>query len=132
VIADTNLLLRALDGDQGAQGHAARQRLRQARDTEQPLTVLSATVLEVVYVLESARAGYGWDRAAVADAVEAILDDLGLDVEHTNALRTAASSYRARSVDLHDCLLSALAGDRATQVLSFDDDLRRLGNHQAP
>jgi predicted nucleic-acid-binding protein len=132
VIADTNLLLRALDGDQGAQGHVARQRLRQARDTGQPLTVLSATVLEVAYVLESARAGYGWDRAAVADAVEAILDDPGLDVEHANALRTAASSYQARSVDLHDCLLSALAGERSTQVLSFDDDLRRLGNHQAP
>jgi predicted nucleic-acid-binding protein len=132
VIADTNLLLRALDGDPGTQGHAARQRISQARDTDQPLTVLSATLLEVAYVLESARAGYGWNRDAVAAAIEATLDDPGLNIEHATALRTAAASYRTRSIDLHDCLLSAFAGEHATKVLSFDDDLRRLGNCEQP
>jgi predicted nucleic-acid-binding protein len=132
VIADTNLLLRALDGDPGAQGSTARKRISQARDTGRRLTVLSATLLEVAYVLQSAKAGYGWDRDAVADAVEAVLDDPGLAVEHADAVRTAAAIYRARSVDLHDCLLSALANERGTKVLSFDDDLRRLGNHQRP
>ncbi|MGH2910052.1 MAG: PIN domain-containing protein [Solirubrobacteraceae bacterium] len=132
MIADTNVLLRALDGDPGVQGRAARERVTRARDTGERLTVLSATVLEVAYVLESARAGYGWDRGAVADSVEAIVDDPGLDVEHAGALRAAAASYRARSVDLHDCLLRALAKERGTKVLSFDDDLRRLGNHQRP
>jgi len=132
VIADTNLLLRALDGDPGAQGRAARQRIGQARDSDQPLTVLAVTLLEVVYVLESANAGYGWHRDAVAGCVEAIIDDPGLDVEHAGALRTAVASYRTLSIDLHDCLLDALAQQRATKVLSFDDDLRRLGNHQQP
>jgi predicted nucleic-acid-binding protein len=127
VIADTNVLLRALDGDPGDQGSAARERISQARDTGQRLTVLSATLLEIVYVLQSAKAGYGWDRNAVADAVEAILDDPGLDVEHAGAVQVAAARYRAQSVDLHDCLLSALANERGTKVLSFDDDLRTSG-----
>lgn len=132
MIADTNVLLRALDGDPGDQGSAARRRVSQARDTGQRLTVLSATMLEVAYVLESVKAGYGWERDAVADAVAAILDDPGLDVEHAGALRVAGVSYRARSIDLHDCLLDALAQERGTKVLSFDDDLRRLGNDQQP
>jgi predicted nucleic acid-binding protein len=47
VILDTNVLLRALDGDPGAQGQAARARIAQAREDGRQLTVLAATVLEV-------------------------------------------------------------------------------------
>jgi predicted nucleic-acid-binding protein len=132
VILDTNVLLRTLDRDPGAQGRAARDRVKAARDTGEKLTVLSATVLEAAYVLESDRTGYGWDRNAVAGAIEAIADDLAFEVEHADALRAAATSYRARSVDLHDCLLSSLARERGTKVLSFDDDIRRLGNAERP
>ncbi len=55
VIVDTNVLLRALDRDAGAQGAAVRARVQAARLTGDTLTVLSVTVLEVAYVLESAR-----------------------------------------------------------------------------
>jgi len=132
VIVDTNVLLRALDGDTSAHGQAVRNRVETARRTGQKLTVLSATLLEVAYVLESARAGYGWNRNDIARAVEAVLDDPAFEVEHSEALRNAAASYRARSVDLHDCLLSAVANQRQTRVLSFDEDLRRLGNSERP
>ncbi len=132
MILDTNVLLRALDRDAGAQGLAVRARIEAARETGNTLAVLSATVLEVAYLLESTRAGYGWDRDAVARAVEAIVDDTAFVVEHGEALREAAARYRARSVDLHDCLLSAVATQRSTRVLSFDDDLRRLGNSEDP
>jgi predicted nucleic-acid-binding protein len=132
VIVDTNVLLRALEGDASAHGEAVRNRIETARATAQRLTVLSATVLEVAYVLESARAGYGWDRDVIARAVAAVIDEPAFDVEHCEALRQAAASYRARSFDLHDCFLSALANERHTRVLSFDDDLRRLGNSERP
>jgi predicted nucleic-acid-binding protein len=132
VILDTNVLLRALDGDPGAQGQAARARIAQAREDGNQLTVLAATVLEVAYVLESSRAGYGWPRDAVADAITAVIEDPALEVEHADALRTAVAEYRARSVDLHDCLLSAIAAERDTAVLSFDEDLRRMGHHEFP
>lgn len=132
MILDTNVLLRTLDRDPGAQGIAARARVKAARASGEKLTVLSATVLEATYVLESKHAGYGWDRDAVAAAVEAIVDDPAFDIEHASALRAAAASYKMRSVDLHDCLLSAIATDRGTTVLSFDDDLRRLGTGEQP
>jgi len=132
VIADTNVLLRALEGDTSAHGKAVRNRVETARATAETLTVLSATVLEVACALESARAGYGWDRDVIARAIEAVIDEPAFDVEHGEALRRAAATYRERSIDLHDCLLSAVANERQTRVLSFDDDLRKLGNSEHP
>lgn len=124
MIADTNVLLRLLESDRGTHGRAARARVETARAGE-PIAVLPATVLEVAFVLESAHAGYGWDRDAVASAVEAIADEPGFTVDHGNELRAAAATYRTRSIDLHDCYLDALARERDTGVLSFDRDLAR-------
>jgi predicted nucleic-acid-binding protein len=121
-----------LDGDPGDQGQAARARIAQAREDGRQLTVLAATVLEVAYVLERSSAGYGWLRDAVADAITAVIEDPALEVEHADALRMAVTTYRIRSVDLHDCLLSAIAAERDTAVLSFDEDLRRMGHHEFP
>jgi len=131
VIADANVLLRILERDLGAHGRAARVRVDRARAGE-PISVLAATVLEVAFVLASSAAGYGWDRAAVAAAVDAIIDEPGFTVEHGEALRAAATTYRDRAVDLHDCYLDAIARQRGMRVLSFDADLARLGSGQRP
>ncbi len=132
MIVDANVLLRIMDGTESAQGRAARARVQAARTSGESLTVLSATVLELAYVLLSEQAGYGWDRDAVAGAVEAIVDDPGLAVEHGDALRAAAVVFRSRSIDLHDCLVNSLAEQRNLRVLSFDSDLRKLGNSERP
>jgi predicted nucleic-acid-binding protein len=132
VIADTNVLLRALDADAGRQATAVRARIETARTADARITVLAATVLEVAYVLESAAAGYGWDRQEVARAIDAIVNEPAFDVEHSQALATAASTYRSRLIDLHDCLLAAVATQRGTRVLSFDADLCKLGIGETP
>lgn len=131
MIADANVVLRILDRDLGAQGRAARSRVEAARSGE-PIDVLAATVLEIAFVLVSSAAGYGWARGAVAAAVEAIVDEPGFAVEHGEALRAAAGTYRVRSIDLHDSYLDAVARERATRVLSFDRDLARLGTGERP
>jgi predicted nucleic-acid-binding protein len=132
VIADTNVLLRALDADTGPRATAVRARIEGARTGDARITVLSATVLEVAYVLASAAAGYGWDRPDVARAIDAIVNEPAFDVEHGEALATAASTYRSRSIDPHDCLLASVAAQRGTRVLSFDADLRKLGIAEKP
>ena len=75
-----------------------------------------------------------WLKRAGARSVpiDAILDEPAFAVEHATALRQAVVTYRSRSIDLHDCLLSAIAAQRGTRVLSFDDDLRRLGTAERP
>ena len=132
MIADANVVLRALEPDPGAHGRAARARIAAAREGAEPLTVLAATVLEVAYALESAQGGYGWDRETVARAIEAVIDEPAFAVEHGLALRAATATYRAESIDLHDCYLDAVARASGTRVLSFDADLRRLGTGEPP
>lgn len=56
----------------------------------------------------------------------------GFVVEHEAALRVAATTYRDRSIDLHDCYLDALVRERETSVLSFDRGLARLGTGERP
>lgn len=56
MIADTNVLLRALAPDAAAQGRAARARVASIR-TGEPITVLAATVLEVAFVWNGALSG---------------------------------------------------------------------------
>lgn len=68
----------------------------------------------------------------IARAVESVIDEPAFEVEHADALRQAAASYRTRSVDLHDCFLSTVASERHIRVLSFDDDLHKLGNGETP
>lgn len=132
MIVDTNVLVRALADQADPQAERARRRFVDARRAQVRLTVASSTVMEVAYVLGSSSAGYGWRRPAIADAVESLLEESALDVEHAAALRVAVAAYRARSIDLHDCLLDALATQRGTKVLSFDDDLRKLGHRELP
>lgn len=132
MIVDTNVLLRAVGGRDDRRSVAVRERVRAAREDETTYSVLSATVLEVGYVLASAAAGYGWERQAVAAAITAITDEPAFAVEHACALRTAAETYRTRSIDLHDCFLAALAVERSTRVLSFDDDFRKLRVRETP
>jgi len=132
MIIDTNVLLRALGRDENRQTTSVRARIRTAREAGITYSVLSATVLEAAYVLASSAAGYCWDRSTVAAAIDAITEEPAFDVEHASALRTAADTHRNRSIDLHDCFLAALATERGTQVLSFDDDFRRLGVRETP
>jgi predicted nucleic-acid-binding protein len=132
MLADANVLLRGLDGSESPQSEAVRKRIEAARADGLKFTVLSATVLEAVYVLESAQAGYGWNRRDIASAVTAIVNEPAFDVEHGEPLAEAASVYGSRSIDLHDCLLAAIAGRDGTRVLSFDAVLRKLGVAEQP
>jgi predicted nucleic-acid-binding protein len=131
VIADADVLLRIIDGESSAHSRAARTRVQAARDQE-PIGVLAATVLEIAFVLESSAAGYGWTRASVASAVQAIVDEPGFVVEHADALRAAAITYRNRAFDLHGCYLDAIARERGVRVLSFDKDFVKLGSGERP
>lgn len=73
-----------------------------------------------------------WDRDDIARAIEAIVDEPAFAIENGDALRVAAGRYRTRSIDLHDCLLDAIAQERHTRVLSFDRDLHNLGHAERP
>jgi len=74
-------------------------------------------LLETVWVMESR---YGATRQAVSGIVADLLDAPTLDVQDAPAVRHAISLYRKGGVDLHDCLIVALAQGRKARVVTFD------------
>jgi predicted nucleic acid-binding protein len=57
--------------------------------------------------------------------------------DNDSTRRDISPSHRSRRfgaslIDLHDCLLDAVAQERHTRVLSFDRDLHELGHAERP
>lgn len=122
---DTNVLVRYLAQDD------ARQSARATRLLERELTasdrgfVSLVVLLEMVGVMESR---YGAEPAVVGDVLIDMLDTPTLEVQDAEAVRAAAQRYRQGGVDLHDCLIVALAEARKARVLTFDAKAaKRLG-----
>ncbi len=122
---DTNVLVRYLAQDD------ARQSARATRLLERELTasdrgfVSLVVLLEMVGVMESR---YGAEPAVVGDILIDMLDTPTLEVQDAEAVRAAAQRYRQGGVDLHDCLIVALAEARKARVLTFDAKAaKRLG-----
>jgi predicted nucleic-acid-binding protein len=71
---------------------------------------------------------YQADAATVAGILEDLLQAPSLEVQDGAAVRDAVKSYRQGGVDLHDCLIVALAAGRKAKVLTFDAKAaKRLG-----
>jgi predicted nucleic-acid-binding protein len=63
---------------------------------------------------------YDAQAADVADILADLLDTPTLEVQDAVAVRDAVQRYRRGGVDLHDCLIVALAAARKARVLTFD------------
>jgi predicted nucleic acid-binding protein len=126
MILDANVLLRVMDGPEHPLHTRAAGMVRDAIDQGQVLRVLPTTLSELAFVLASSAAGYGLSRAAIVDALEAILDDPQLSVEEPDACRRAVELYAAHPIDLDDCYLAAKAERGGERVLSLDVDFDRL------
>jgi predicted nucleic-acid-binding protein len=71
---------------------------------------------------------YGASVEQVADILLDLLDTASLEVQDAPAVRAAVLRYRRGGVDLHDCLIVALAAVRKARVVTFDAKAaRRLG-----
>ncbi len=82
-------------------------------------------VLETVWVMESR---YDADTATVGDILDDLLQTPTLEVQDAAAVHKAVQRYRQRGVELHDCLIVALAAARKARVPTFDAKAaKRLG-----
>jgi len=122
---DTNVLVRYLAQDDAKQSALATRLLeRQMSGTDRGFISL-VVLLETVWVMESR---YGADAAMVADILGDLLKAPTLEVQDSAAVREAVRRYSQGGVDLHDCLIVALAAARKARVLTFDAKAaKRLG-----
>ncbi len=126
MIVDTNILLRLIDGPDAPQNEQAARLVRNAREAEESLVVTEATFIEVGFVLQGPRAGYGWEVGEVAGVLLDLLETVPFTFERTAVLRRAVAIYRATGFDLHDCYLQARAEEADDEVLSLNGDFKRM------
>jgi predicted nucleic-acid-binding protein len=125
IALDTNVLVRYLAQDDARQSALATTLIEQTLDADQPGFISIVALLETVWVMESC---YQADAKVVADILRDLLETRPLEVQDHAAVRVAAQRYAQGRVDLHDCLIHALAGQRQARVVTFDAKAaRRLG-----
>lgn len=96
---DTNVLIRALTGDDAAQGPAAAAFIR----AHAPVWVSQVVLLETVWVLESV---YDCGKPSLVEALKRIIDNRELSLEEPAVARAALALYQAKGkVTFEDCLI---------------------------
>ena len=122
---DTNVLVRYLAQDDAKQSARATRLFEQELSAAERGYISLVALLETVWVMESR---YGADEALVSAILSDLLDTPTLEVQDAAAVRTALQRYRKGGVDLHDCLIVALAAERKARVVTFDAKAaRKLG-----
>ena len=113
-IADTNILVRYLTGDDEKAAAKATEIIRKG------VEIVPETIPETLYVLTS-KALYAIPRPAAAEAILTLLDEIS--VERKEAIRIALGIYSETRLDYVDCLLIAEGLSPNTEIISFDRKL---------
>lgn len=123
---DTNVLVRALTGDDPRQSPAAEACIRD----HAPVWVSHVVLVETVWVLDSV---YGCGRAQLIQALERILDNRELALENPAVVRAALAQFQSQAkVHFEDCLILEIAREAGHLPLAtFDKALGKLVGAQA-
>lgn len=112
---DTNVLVRLITRDDEQQAALARSTL--GTNAKEVAFVNRATVLELVWVLESA---YSYEATIIADAIDVLLDLETITVEDASVVRRATRLYRA-GADFADALVTeSNLAQTCRSTLTFD------------
>jgi len=119
---DTNILLRALTGDDPQQSPAARALLEEAEGRGERFHVSVPVLCELVWTLRGGR--YRFERPTIARGLERILQTPLFEIQHRDQVHLAIEEYRNGAGDFSDYLIGRL--DEAAgcaRTVTFDRDL---------
>lgn len=119
---DTNVLVRALVGDDPGQAAISRRFLKQECSLENPGFVSAIVLAETCWVLVDA---YGYQDASVRDVVSRLLDTPEIQIENAQVATDALSATPSK-VGFVDLLIAA-TGEQAgcREFVTFDRALAR-------
>jgi predicted nucleic-acid-binding protein len=119
---DTNVLVRYLTQDDPAQAKKANEIIASAAARGERLRVDVVVLCELVWVLVAA---YGFDRLAVADTLERLLDTSLLQFDDKDSIRQAAQDFRQGKADFADYVIG-VRNPRAGcgETVTFDRALK--------
>ena len=122
---DTNVLVRALTGDDPAQSPAARGFIRESG----PVWVSQVVLVETIWVLDSV---YDCGKPQLVEALNRIIDNKDLALEDPPVVRAALALYQANAkVGFSDCVVLERARSAGHLPLAtFDKALGKVdGTH---
>lgn len=122
---DTNVLIRALTGDDSGQSPVAEAFIRD----NAPVWVSHVVLVETVWVLESV---YDCGKPQVGEAMKRILDNKDMALEEPAVVRAALALYQSRGkVNFEDCMILEIARNAGHLPLAtFDKALGKFEGAQ--
>jgi predicted nucleic-acid-binding protein len=130
IALDTNVIVRFLVQDDPEQSALARE-IMATLTADAPGYLCREVMVELVWVLERA---YGYSRAEVATAIEALLSASELEIEAADDVGQTLFRYRDQGFGFADLMIAAAARRAgAVELVTFDrkaggiSDVRLLG-----
>jgi predicted nucleic acid-binding protein len=120
---DTNVVVRALFGEDGDQGERARRLLRESEAGGVRLILSSLVVAEVLFIVER---HFGVGTREAASALRDFLSHRAVACAERDILRDALDRHADTGLDFVDCYLAALAAETGGVICSFDRDYRKF------
>ncbi len=121
---DTNILVRYITRDDPLQTPKAKKLIEEHCTNEEPGFISLASILELVWALES---GYGFTKLQTAQAVERFLQIETLFVQSEREVYVAMLAQKTGQGSFADALIGALGlGAGCTSTLTFDKKASRL------
>jgi predicted nucleic-acid-binding protein len=121
---DANVVLRYLTKDPPTMAEASLKLFTAAQKGKISLKMISITVAEVVWVLESF---YSYSKIEIAETLTQFLFSDGLTVENLDLIIEALTLYQKKNLDFADAFLSVVSlGDDQPIIYSFDHDFDRV------
>ena len=123
---DTNILVRFLTKDDGAQAERVYRLFKTAEENKEVFFVPVLVVLELLWVLESA---YDISQQDILDAFDELLLLPVLEFDAQDAVRACIADARRSKCDLSDLLIAhyAVLSGESDQVLTFDRKAAKSG-----
>ena len=125
---DTNVWVRYIVQDDGAQLAVAKRLIRKCVEEGKPLFVPVTVALELEWVL---RSNFGYAKEQVMEVMSSLFSAAELNFESERALEVALQLYRKGSADFADCLHIALVAQAGEEPLwTFDKGAAKVGGAQ--
>jgi len=118
---DTNVLVRLLIDDPGAAKQCAAA--RKLASSAGKVSICQVVQIETVWVLESV---YGFRRAEIADALDAMQNNQSFVLQAADAFRAALDAYRTGNADFADYVILMQAREENAELVTFDRKLGKL------
>jgi len=125
--ADTNFYLRFLLQDNLDQADRVEKDLRKAEQKKIKIVFLSVVILEMAFVLQKT---YSLARAEIAKYLLGLVKTNYLEIEDRKIWMEVWPIYSSGKVDLTDIFLFKKTIDEGGEVLSFDQDFKKLARRR--